>query len=409
MSTLKQHFEPTSSLKRWALIFTTVGVLTLLIGLFSQGFSSDPHKQTHFWGTLMYNSIFWLLVTNAAMFFICIITLAWGGFLQSFRRVAEAITTLVPIFGAITFVVLMYQIFTHNHHIYHWLDKEAVEADPILKGKSGFLNPTFYTIWSFLTIALWSFLGYRMRKLSSEADVEQMTFETAKSYIWRNTVSASLFIVWFALTATSTIHWLWTMSIDPHWYSTMFSWYNFASTFVSGVSLIAIWVLYLKKHDYLELTNQEHVHDLGKFMFAFSIFWCYLWFSQFMLIWYANIPEETVYFYQRMHGPYKLFYYLNLIINFLLPFLVLMKRAAKRNYNLVIFMACLLIFGHWIDFYQQFMGSLQKEEANMGWLDLGILCFFIGLIIFGVIRALKSKPLIPVYHPFIKESIIHQV
>ncbi len=409
MSTLKQHFEPTASLKRWAFIFTSVGLLTLLLALFTQGFSSDPHLQTHFWGTLMYNSIFWTLVTNAAMFFICITTLAWGGFQQSFRRVSEAISTLVPIFGAITFIVLMYQIFTHNHHIYHWLDKEAVEADPILKGKSGFLNPTFYTVWSFLTIALWSILGYRMRKLSSEADAEHMDFNAAKSYIWRNTVSASLFIVWFALTATSTIHWLWTMSIDAHWYSTMFSWYNFASTFVSGVSLIAIWVLYLKKHDYLELTNQEHIHDLGKFMFAFSIFWCYLWFSQFMLIWYANIPEETVYFYQRMHGPYKLFFYLNLIINFVFPFLILMKRAAKRNYTLVICMACLLIFGHWIDFYQEFMGSLQKEKANIGWLDFGILSLFIGILIFGVIKALKSKPLITIYHPFIKESVIHQV
>ena len=129
-----------------------------------------------------------------------------------------------------------------------------------------------------------------------------MTLEEAKAYIWTNTIWASVFIVFFALTVGSTIPWLWLMSIDAHWYSTMYSWYTFASTFVAGMSLIALFVVYLKNKDYLEYTNEEHLHDLGKFMFAFSVFWTYLWYSQFMLIWYANIPEETIYFKPRMQG-----------------------------------------------------------------------------------------------------------
>ncbi len=132
----------------------------------------------------------------------------------------------------------------------------------------------------------------------------------------------------------------------------------------------------MKNKGYMELTNQEHLHDVGKFMFAFSIFWTYLWFSQYMLIWYANIPEETVYFKHRVQGPYKGIFFLNLIINFLCPLLILMKRAAKRNYTLVTFMAVLIIFGHWIDFYQMVMGSLSKEHVTLGWLDFGILAFF---------------------------------
>jgi hypothetical protein len=375
----------------------------------TKGFSADEHEQTQFWGTLMYNSIFWTLVCNAAMFFIGVTTMAMGGFQQSFRRVPEAISTMVPIFGAITFAVLMYVIFGHKHHIYHWLDTEAVANDPILKGKAGFLNPVFFVIWTTLTIALWSLFGWRIRKLNEQADGEPMTAAEGATFIYKNTVRAATFLVWFGLTVGSTIPWLWMMSIDPHWYSTMYSWYTFASSFVSGMSLIALWVIYLKNKGYLELTTQEHLHDIGKFMFAFSVFWTYLWFSQYMLIWYANIPEETVYFKHRVQGPYKGIFFLNLIINFLCPLIILMKRSAKRNYTLVAFMAVLILFGHWIDFYQMVMGSLSKEHVTFGWLDFGILSLFVGLMIFFVSRALASKPLIPKSHPFLKESIIHQV
>jgi hypothetical protein len=357
----------------------------------------------------MYNSIFWTLVCNAAMFFIGVTTMAMGGFQQSFRRVPEAISTMVPIFGAITFAVLMYVIFGHKHHIYHWLDTEAVANDPILKGKVGFLNPVFFVIWTTLTIGLWSLFGWRIRKLNEQADGEPMTAQEGATFIYKNTVRAATFLVWFGLTVGSTIPWLWMMSIDPHWYSTMYSWYTFASSFVSGMSLIALWVIYLKNKGYLELTTQEHLHDIGKFMFAFSVFWTYLWFSQYMLIWYANIPEETVYFKHRVQGPYKGIFFLNLIINFLCPLIILMKRSAKRNYTLVAFMAVLILFGHWIDFYQMVMGSLSKEHVTLGWLDFGILSLFVGLMIFFVSRALASKPLIPKSHPFLKESIIHQV
>ncbi len=149
--------------------------------------------------------------------------------------------------------------------------------------------------------------------------------EEGKKYIWKNTVWAALFIVWFALTVASTVPWLWLMSINAHWFSTMYSWYTFASTFVAGVALITLFVIYLKNKGYLEYVNKEHLHDLGKFQFAFSIFWTYLWFSQFMLIWYANIPEETIYFKPRFEGAYTGIFYLNLVINFLAPLLIYMR------------------------------------------------------------------------------------
>ncbi len=405
MASIKE-FEIPSRLKTWSMALIGVGLVALIIGFITKGRGSEE-EQAEFIATIMYNTIFWTLVCNAAMFFICVTTLAMGAWQQTFRRIPEAISTLVPIFGSITVIVLLYVAFSHNHHIYHWLDTDAVNADPILKGKAGFLNMKFYIIWTVLTVVLWSVLGWRMRQISDEADKGEFDNVSGASYIWRNTIRAALFLVWFALTVGSTIPWLWMMSIDAHWYSTMYSWYTFASSFVSGMSLIALWVIYMKNKGYLEYTNTEHLHDIGKFMFAFSIFWTYLWFSQYMLIWYSNQPEETIYFKHRVQGAYKPIFFLNLIINFLCPVLILMKRAAKRNYTLLTFMAVLILFGHWIDFYQMVMGSVRKEHAALGWLDFGVLSLFVGLMIHFTARALASKPLVPKYHPFMKESIIH--
>jgi hypothetical protein len=407
MASIRAQFEVPSKTKTWSLALIFIGVLSLIVGFVTKGMSSDEHTKTVFWGTLMYNSIFFTLICNASMFFICATTLAMGGWQIAFRRIPEAISVMVKIFGPITLAILLYVVLVdHNHEIYHWLSEEA-KVDPILKGKLGFLNPTFFAIWTTLTIVLWIFLGARMRKLSAECDEAPMDPETGTKFIWRNTVSASLFIVWFALTVASTIPWLWMMSIDAHWYSTMYSWYTFASSFVSGMALVALWVIFLKNKGYLEYANEEHLHDIGKFMFAFSVFWTYLWFSQYMLIWYGNIPEEVVYFKHRVQGAYKGIFFLNLIINFICPLLILMKRSSKRNYTIVTFMAVLIIFGHWIDFYQMVMGSLSKEEVTLGWLDFGIASLFIGMIIFFVTKELAKKPLVMKYHPFLKESIIH--
>ncbi len=408
MASIREQFEIPSKMRTWSLGLIAIGVVAFIVGLVTKGMSSDEHEHAVFLGTVMYNSIFWLLVCNASMFFICATTMAMGGWPVAIRRVPEAISAMVPIFGGIAFFVLIYIVLIdHNHHIYHWLDSDAVEKDPILKGKSGFLNPTFFVIWTTLAIGLWALLGMKMRKLSSEADATSMDVSTGHTYIIRNTKIAATFLVWFGLTVGSTVPWLWLMSLDAHWYSTMYSWYTFASSFVSGMSMIALWVIYLKNKGYLEYANQEHLHDVGKFMFAFSIFWTYLWFSQYMLIWYANIPEETVYFKHRVQGPYKGIFFLNLIINFVCPLLILMKRAVKRNYTLMTFMAVLIIFGHWIDFYQMVMGSISPSEVTLGWLDFGMAALFVGMLIFFTGRSLAKKPLVAKYHPFLKESIIH--
>ncbi|MGZ5135349.1 MAG: quinol:cytochrome C oxidoreductase, partial [Flavitalea sp.] len=296
----------------------------------------------------------------------------------------------------------------HMTHIYHWTDTAAVESDAILKGKSGFLNTTFFTVWTLLAILLWIGLGIKMRQLSRQIDSGGLeTLEARKKYIWKNTVWAALFLVWFALTVMSTVPWLWLMSIDAHWYSTMYSWYTFASTWVAGIALIILFVVYLKNNGYLPYTNQEHLHDLGKFMFAFSVFWTYLWFSQYMLIWYANIPEETTYFKNRTQGAYSGVFWFTFIINFLAPLLLLMKRESKRNYATITIMSLVIIFGHWLDFHQMIFASVQSEHVELNLFDFGVALGFVGTIMFVASNVLSKYPLVSENHPFIKESIIH--
>ena len=406
--TIREQFIIPKRYNNISIALMVIGVLAIILLYITHGSKSDPHEQARFWGSLLQNSVYFLLLTNAAMFFICATTLAWGGWQMSFRRVTEAISTAVPVIGTICGIILLLICFDNNHELYHWTDSNLVKGDDALQWKSGFLNKGFFTGWTIFTIGAWSLLGWKMRKLSRSLDDKPLaSIEEGKKYMWKNTVWAAIFIVVFALTVMSSIPWLWLMSIDAHWYSTMYSWYTFASTFVAGIALIALFIVFLKNNDYLELTNQEHLHDLGKFMFAFSIFWTYLWFSQFMLIWYANIPEETTYFKPRAYGIYGGVFWLMFMMNFIAPILILMTRGAKRSYTTVTFMALLIIFGHWLDFFQMVFPALSPDHVPLMLYDFGVGLGFVGLIMFVTARALSKAPMLAKNHPLIKESIIH--
>jgi cytochrome bd-type quinol oxidase subunit 2 len=412
MAALREQFTVQKRFNTLAMILMAIGIVSVIILYVTHGMQAGDteaaiQERARFWASLLQNSVYFLLVVNATMFFICATTLAWGGWQMSFRRVSEAISTCVPVIGIITLVILFAVVFGNDHSLYHWTDEKHVAHDEILTGKSGFLNKTFFTVWTLITVIGWWLLGARMRRLSRAIDNRALSPEESKSYIWKNTVAAATFIVLFALTVLSSTPWLWLMSINAHWYSTMFSWYTFASSFVAGIALITLFVVYMKNNGYLELVTKEHLHDLGKFMFAFSIFWTYLWYSQFMLIWYANMPEETIYFKPRMHGAYRWMFFLNLIINFLAPLLILMKRGSKRNYGTISLMAVLILFGHWIDFYQMVFPAISEKQVPVMILDLGIAVGFVGLIMFVTGRSLAKHPLYAKNHPFLKESIVH--
>jgi hypothetical protein len=408
-----QYVTP-AGFKKWSAGLMIAGLLTLILGFIFLNPFAGAHGEnlngTRFWAVLLQNSLFWLMLVNVATFFIVINTLAMSGWQEAFRRVTEAISSLVPILGVITMIILLCIVFGQRADIYPWLDKKLVAHDHILDGKKGFLNPAVYLIYSLITIFLWSYWGKKLRDISLKSDAEgPMDFETSKRWMKKNMGVSAYYVVFYVLTVGSIIPWLWLMSIDAHWYSTMYSWYTFASTFVSGIALLTLFVIYFKNQGQLEFVTKEHIQDLGKYMFAFSIFWTYLWFAQFMLQWYGNIPEETIYFKIRLQGPYEGLFYLNLVLNFVAPILIFMKRATKRNYFIVTFMCILIIFGHWRDFYQMVMPGTVGMQPHLSWFEFGIPLGFVGLIMWGVSKFASKVPMTAKNNPFIKESIIHVV
>jgi hypothetical protein len=413
MASTRDTFQVPKRYNSLAIALMAIGIIAI-IALYitthgSGGTPAEKHQSdARFWASLLQNSVYFLLVCNAVIFFIAATTLAWGGWQMSFRRVSEAITVCVPVVGTICGVILLTILFSSNHIIYHWSDNNVVANDAALDWKSGFLNKGFFATWTVFTIVAWSLVGWKLRSLSRSTDAGKLTVEEGKRYMWTNTVWAAIYIVIFALTVMSSIPWFWLMSIDAHWYSTMYSWYTFASSFVAGIALITLFVIYLKNTGYLEFTTKEHLHDLGKFQFAFSIFWTYLWFAQLMLIWYANIPEETVYFKPRYFGAYSPIFWMVFMINFVAPILIYMSRDSKRNYATLTFMSMLILFGHWLDFYQMvFPGSVSPDHVPTILYDFGVGIGFVGVILFVTARALTKAPMIAKNHPLIKESLIH--
>lgn len=204
-TTFREHFEIQKRYNTTSLVLMAIGVLSIIILLFTHGLNSDPHVSARFWASLLQNSVYFLLITNASLFFIAVTTLAWGGWQISFRRVPEAIGACVPVIGVIAVLILLVLVFGPNHTIYHWADPHTAETDSVIAHKTGFLNRPFFAIWTILTVVGWTLLGRKMKKLSTDIDDRPLSVEQGKKYIWDNTIWAALYAVLFALTVLSSI------------------------------------------------------------------------------------------------------------------------------------------------------------------------------------------------------------
>lgn len=274
--------------------------------------------------------------------------------------------------------------------------------DKLIAGKSAYLNDGFFIARTVIYIVLWVFLGWQLRRLSIMEDKS-----TGDKWFQKTRTWAALFLVVWAV-SSSMMAWDWVMSLDPHWFSTLFGWYNFISLFVGSLSVMVLILIFLKGRGYMVQVNENHLHDLGKYVFGFSVFWTYLWYSQFMLYWYGNIPEETAWFLERKRE-YGSLFGANLIINFFVPFLVLMRRDAKRNFTVLGLVAAILVVSHWIDFYLMIIPSTVHPAAPIGYFEIGMLLAFAGLFLYMTFNALTKASLIPVNNPFTKESIEHHI
>ncbi|WP_258048898.1 quinol:cytochrome C oxidoreductase [Hymenobacter sp. NBH84] len=356
--------------------------------------------------SVWHSNIFFLGLSVVGTVWVAINTVAYAGWSAAIRRVPEATSAWILPGGIILVVVFLLNLW--HSDIFHWttpgiMTPGSETYDAIIAGKSGFLSVPFYLIRTVSYLVIWWVFTERLRKLSLEEDLNGGTY-----YFHQSIKTAALFLVLFAVTESMSA-WDWVMSIDTHWYSTMFGWYVFASWWVSGIAAITLCTIFLKQAGYLRFVNASHLHDLGKFMFGFSIFWTYIWFSQFMLIWYANIPEESVYFNQRLGGfdnAYTGLFFFNLVINFAFPFLVMMTRDAKRQMIMLKIVSIAILIGHWFDFYLMIMPATM--QGNNGFIiEIGTALVFLGSFLLLMTKRLSQASLVPVNHPFLDESIHH--
>ncbi|MBX9853445.1 MAG: quinol:cytochrome C oxidoreductase [Cytophagaceae bacterium] len=384
-----------------------------------KGAAEETHKPVwmlRLLKNLWHNNVFFTGISIIGVFFVAFNYVAWAGWSAALKRVPEAFGYFLPIAAILMIVVFAIA----GHDLFHWTHETLYqkylpdgktpnpEYDEIIAGKAGFLNPTFFWIRLVGYFFLWILIWFMIRTFSLKEDIEGGVKWHDKSVIW----SAGFLFV-FAVTS-STSAWDWVMSVDTHFFSTMFGWYVFASWFVTGLSVVTLFVVYLKDAGYLKVINENHVHDLGKFVFAFSIFWTYIWFAQFLLIYYANIPEESIYWVERLQNPiYTPIFFMNLILNFLFPFLILMTRDAKRQTMILKVVCFVVIFGHWSDFYIMLTPGTLKGEGGFGFttllVELGMTMIYAGIFIFTVLWGLTRANLVPKNHPMLQESLHHHV
>lgn len=343
-------------MKLFTIVLMVIGAVCLALSYFT----GDPEMDhMRFWTNYLHNSVFFTGIAFAAVLFISTHALAWGGWVAIFKRIPEAMMSFLYI-GIVLFAVLGVAIMIDANGtdlLYMWSNEEYLKVggehfDPLAFHKSAFVNPTAYLLTA-VVIASWSIFAYLFRKVSLEEDSTpyQVTADnpTPKN-VKRNRIYAAAFLPVAGFSSAYAI-WQWVMSVDTHWYSTLFAWYATVSMWVSMLALTFMVILFLRSRGLLTKFNDEHMHDIGKYIFGFSVFWTYLWFSQFMLIWYANNGEETQYFFIRFEQ-FKVIFFANLVINFVFPFLILMMNTAKRTLGTLGFVAGLVFLGHWLDFYQ---------------------------------------------------------
>jgi len=349
------------------------------------------------WAALYVAAFFFMMIALGVLAFYAIQWAAQAGWSPVLFRVMEGITAyLLP--GAL--IVLGIAAASHylgHNNIFVWMDPEVVAHDKLIQGKSGWLNIEMFILRGLIFITGWVLYRQFARKFSIAQDNADDNRNFKKTF----RISAA-FLVFFIYTE-SMMSWDWIMSVDPHWFSTLFGWYVFAGMAVCGITVIAFISLYLKSRGYLELVNDSHIHDLAKYMFGFSIFWAYLWFSQFMLIWYADIPEEVTYFVTRIND-YNLPFFGMIVLNLVFPFLVLMNSDYKRIPWFVVMAGIVILIGHYVDVFNMIMPATVGDRWYIGIPEISSILLFAGLFIFIVFSALTKAPLLAKRNPFVKES-----
>lgn len=354
------------------------------------------------WSAVYVSLFFFLGISLLVLAFYAAQRVAQSGWSIVLFRVMEAISAnLIP--TSIIMVLIIVASVLHMNHLFSWMtpgtfDPASPNYDAIVDGKSWWINVPGWTIRGVVYLLLWNAYRFFIRKSSKAEDTANDGYKTYK----KNYNASVIFLVVFMITE-SMMTWDWIMGIDPHWFSTLFGWYVLASLLVSALTVTAFVTIYLRSKNALPGVNDSHIHDLAKFMFGFSVFWTYLWFAQFMLIWYANIPEETTYFMARFNE-YKLPFLSMLVMNFVFPILLLINSDFKSIPWFVVIGGIVILAGHYVDVFVMVMPGTVGAQWSFGIPELGAFLFFLGIFIFTVFSSFARANPVPKGNPFLEES-----
>ncbi|HXE89420.1 MAG TPA: hypothetical protein VNK82_00500 [Terriglobales bacterium] len=378
-------FEPSPTLIRQLRLLAALGGFAFVAALLFA-----PERA---WPNLLLVSYYLTGLSLAGVVFVALGYVADARWSIALRRVPEAMAYLLPVGGA----GLLAVIFLHPE-VYPWANADFSGHMPAFRQM--WLSLPFFRLRTVVYLLLWTLFIWAMlrasRRQDAEGDVE---------YTHRNQRLSAGFLVAFGLT-----YWLasfdWIMSLEPEWYSTVFGLYNFAGLFLGGLAAITVVVVWLHGQSRFQgFFTTQHLHDLGKLLFAFSTFWAYLWFCQFMLIWYANIPEETAYFIRRHQGMWEPLFYLNVFVNWVAPFLLLMRRASKRKPGVLLRISLVLLAGRWLDLHLMIAPPLCPGRPCIGIWELAMAAGAAGLFALLFLRVLEQAPVIPVKDPHLADSL----
>ena len=377
----------------WNRLPMIAGVIALLGVVGSVILGMGNPKQFFF--SWLVSFLFFMSLALGGLFFVLIQYASQGGWGIVVRRVGETVFATIPVMAVLFIPVLL-----GMHNLYEWSHHEAVENDALLQWKSPFLNTPFFIARAGIYFVLWSAIALMYYNGSRGQDVSGDPRVSARL---RRFAGPSLIVM--AITSTfAAIDWI--MSLTPHWYSTMFGVYFFAGSFVGFIALLSVVVVAMRSAGLLDtLVSTEHLHDVGKFLFAFTAFWAYISFSQFFLMWYGNLPEETIFYKARLEGSWKIVSIFLMAGHFGAPFLYLMGRAVKRRGWTLALGGAWLLAMHFLDLYWQVMPTLHPDGVRVSALDVAAFFAVGGIFVTAASLLMRRQALVPIRDPRLAESL----
>ncbi|KAF0200118.1 MAG: hypothetical protein FD170_3755 [Bacteroidetes bacterium] len=374
--------------------YVTFAMMAIGIAVIAYSFVADPARA---WANFLLNNYMFLSIAIGASFFIALQYISQSGWSAMFKRVPEAMMSYIPYAG-----ILMLLLFFGMHSIYHWTHEDALATDTLIQHKAPYLNIPFFFIRMIVFFLAWVLMTRLIRNASLNEDKIG-----GRSFFEKSELLSKIYIFILAITFSfATFDWI--MSIEVHWFSTLFSLKNFVAAFLHGTATVVLVVIILHQKGFYKEMNKSHLLDFSRYVFMLSIVWGYFAFSQFMIIWYGNIPEETEYFAHRWHSGFKVIFYVNFFINWFLPFVLLLPQVLNKNIQVVKAVVIILIFGQYLDLYEQIFPGVMHHPV-FGITEIGFFIGFAGLFLFIFAKALAAVPLIPKNHPYLDESLHHHL